>query len=102
MVLRSGGGGTVMRRDARYFLRRGSVGIRLRFADHVHNAAAKAFRDLPGRYVAEHLYGLFLAYQRQLLPHLNVRWQLVLVPADLLDQLLHRLRQRYMHRRIRH
>lgn len=91
-----GRGGTGKRRDAWYFLRRGRLfGI----SDHVHNKGTQGFLYGRGRYFTEQIYSLFLTDQRQLMPHLRFRRRLVLVPAYLLYQLLHRLRQ---HPTLRH
>lgn len=89
-------GGTGKRRDAWYFLRRGRLfGI----SDHVHNKGTQGFLYGRGRYFTEQIYSLFLTDQRQLMPHLRFRRRLVLLPAYLLYQLLHRLRQ---HPTLRH
>ena len=85
------------RRDAWYFVRRGSmIIIRVRlfgFSDHVHNKGTQGFLYGRGRYYTEQIYSRFLTEQRQLLSHLRPRRRLVLLPAYLLYQLLHRLRQ---------
>ena len=96
------------RRDAWYFLRRGSIIIIIRvsvclrlfgFSDHELNKGTQGCLYGRGRYFTEQIYSLFLTEQRQLMSHLRPRRRLVLLPAYLLYQLLHRLRQ---HPTLRH
>lgn len=87
---RRGGGDT---------LRRGTGSI----ADHVKDEPAEAFPNFRARDNSEELDSLFFANGSKLLAHLGAGGHLALLPTDLLDKLLHRVRERDLHvRSIRH